>query len=136
MLHPRRDQDRPASGPAADIQPYAATRRQQMPGKNTEIVVEYRLALFAREMVRILAERRPFSAKTAGDPQLKVIVRVGGHSGGLLRRSVPIPSVSRFLRQRAIKRFITSAHLLQAVARRHARTPPSAAKTRSFFNER
>src|SRR5262249_46996822 len=107
-----------------------------MPGKNMEIVVEYRLALLAREMVRILAERRPFSAKTAGDPQVKVIVCVGGHSGGLLRRSVSIPSLSRFLRHRAIKRFIISAHLLQAETRGHARTPPSAAKTWSFFNER
>ena len=79
MLDARRDQHRPASGPAADIQSDAAAGRQQMPGKNTEIIVEYRLALLAREMIRILPERRPFPAKTAGDPQVKVVVGAHGH---------------------------------------------------------
>src|SRR5438876_14650 len=89
MPDARRNQHRPAPSTATDVQTDPAAGREQMPGKNTEIVVEYCLALFAREMVRILAERGPFSAKTAGDPQVKVIVGVDGHiylACGLQRR--------------------------------------------------
>jgi hypothetical protein len=47
MLDARRNQDRPTPSTATDIQTDTATGREDMPGKNTEIVVEYCLALFA-----------------------------------------------------------------------------------------
>jgi hypothetical protein len=79
MADARRNQYRPAPGPAADIQPHAAAGRQQMPGKNTEIIVEYRLALLAREMIYILAERRPFLTEAAGNPKVEIVICVCGH---------------------------------------------------------
>ena len=72
MLYARRNQHRPAPAAAADIEANTATRRQKMPGKDAEIVVEYRLTLLLREMIRVLAEARPLAPEAAYDQRIPV----------------------------------------------------------------
>ena len=75
MLNPRRDQQRPASRTTADVQSDTAAGRQQIPGKDAEIIVEDRPALLVRKMIRVLTEGRPFPAETARHLNAEVIVR-------------------------------------------------------------
>ncbi len=70
-----RNQHRPASGAATDVDTDAAARRQQVPGKDAEIIVENLLALLLRKMVLVLPERRPFLAEAARDLRIDVVVR-------------------------------------------------------------
>src|ERR1700683_4628897 len=74
----RRNQHRPAARTAADIDSNAV-RRQQVPRKNAEIIVENLLPLLWRQVIRILPERRPFAAESARDLWIEVIVGASLH---------------------------------------------------------
>ena len=58
---------------AADIEPHTAAGRQTIPGKDAEIIVEDRLTLLVREMIRVLPEVRPFAPEAAYDQRIPVI---------------------------------------------------------------
>src|SRR5262249_25582707 len=57
MLDLRRDQHRPTTGAAADIESNAATFRQHVPWKDAEIIVENGLAFLVRKMLWTLSTR-------------------------------------------------------------------------------
>jgi hypothetical protein len=57
----------------ADIEPHTAAGRQTIPGKDAEIIVEDRLTLLVREMIRVLPEVRPFAPEAAYDQRIPVI---------------------------------------------------------------
>ena len=67
-MDPRCDQHRPTAGAAAHVQADAAAGRQQMPGKDAKIIVENRLALLLRKMIKVLAKRGPFPAENRVSP--------------------------------------------------------------------
>jgi hypothetical protein len=79
MLDARRNQHRPAPAPAADVEPNTAAGRQTMPGKDAEIIVEDRLTLLVREVIRVLPEVRPLMPEAARNPQVNVVVSANLH---------------------------------------------------------
>src|SRR5262245_47489920 len=70
----RRDCHRPSTCAASDIGANSSIGWQEVRWKDAKVPFENCLALFAREVLLVLAEGRPFLAKTSGDPRIDIFI--------------------------------------------------------------